>query len=88
MIIMDDFTNNIDSFCRKEQIKHIFIRLHQLYVFCNIHEVRCKTKLLLKRLQRQSSCVNKLAILILLNAPYCINKRKLFYKILLEKVLM
>lgn len=88
LIIMDDFINNIDAFCRKDQIKHIFIRLHHLYVFCNIYEFRCKTKLLLKRLQRQSSWVNKLAISILLNVPYFLNKRKIFYKILLEKVLM
>lgn len=88
LIIMDDFINNIDAFCRKDQIKHIFIRLHHLYVFCNIYEFRCKTRLLLKRLQRQSSWVNKLAISILLNVPYFLNKRKIFYKILLEKVLM
>ncbi len=88
LIIMDDFINNIDAFCRKDQIKHIFIRLHHLYVFCNIYEFRCKTRLLLKRLQRQSSWVNKLAISILLNVPYFFNKRKIFYKILLEKVLM
>lgn len=87
LLILDDFITDIDSVCKKEQIKLIFERLHPIYVF-NYKNNNKTCERLLRKLSKKCSQTGKLSIWLLLHLPYRINKTKIVYTKLFHNLLM
>ena len=79
-IILNDFLDNIDDFCREDQISMIFNKLHYKYVFSIDKNIKYEMRQLLYKLCSSISFVGKSTVILLLYTPIVFNRRKFFYK--------
>jgi len=79
-IILNDFLDNIDDFCREDQISMIFNKLHYKYVFSIDKNIKYEMRQLLYKLCSSISFVGKGTVILLLYTPIVFNRRKYFYK--------
>lgn len=87
LLILNDFIENIDSFCRHEQIVLIFDRLHPMYVFYP-RKIKSTSTNLLKKLSYECTIIGKITIWSILHFPFFINKNKFIYNKLINKFLL
>lgn len=86
LIILEDFINNIDNYCRDEQIKLIFDRLHPMYVFYPPN-ISFKSAFLLKMLSMNCTFIGKITIWFMLHIPNPLNKKKIIYTYIINNTL-
>lgn len=87
LIILNDFIDNIDLFCRNEQIAHIFTFLHYMFIFYPT-ETSIKCKKLLRKLSLRCNLTGKIVIWFILHSPKILNKRRIIYDCLIHHTLL